>query len=982
MNTNKKAFKKNKSSIWYLGVPIVFFTQLVLTYLFIPSESFLHPTHLSAAFFSSIIVYIYIFLAINYYAKVKEASHELASSAIKYKTLFESANDAIFLMRGETFIDCNQKTLEMFGCKREEIIGQPPYKFSPLWQPDGRDSKESALEKINAALSGKPQRFEWKHIKLDGTPFDVEVSLNKVEIHNQTMIQAIVRDISEKKVAEKEIHELITHLSLLTEQLPAIVWTVNKNLEFTSSTGLALKNLGLEKNLVGSNLFEYFQTNDPDFPAIKYHLMALGGIKSDYDFEWNGRYYQSSVEPLKNIQGEIIGAISVALDVTERRQTEIELQKREEIYKTLVTNANDAIYLITSESFVYVNPKFEEITGYTKDEICKPSFDFKTLLTPASKIIVEQRQLARKRGEAIPPKYEFQIITKSGQVKYVETNTVLVSNNSNNLQILGIMRDITEKISANTLQQKLQMQLEIFFRTSMDGCFFMLVPEGMEFDWNESTDKEKVLDFVFKNMKITMVNKAMLEQYGAKDEAELIGLSTYDLYKHDAEYGKKGLKEFLDKGYLRMVTRERKFNGAEIWIEGQYVVMLNEEGKVFGYFGVQRDITEKLKEEEEKKKLEFQLFQSQKLEALGTLSGGIAHDINNILGIIVGAVELAKLKTDDKEIEHYLSMISTSAERAVNVIKQLLFFTRAKDINLKTLSPIKLVKDIQNILIHTLPKNITTKVEINIDNKTTINCDESLMQQTLLNIAINARDAMPDGGNLIFSVNELSCDEVKQTLGIAVNSKFLLIKISDTGFGMSEEIKQRIFDPFFTTKDLGKGTGLGLSIVYRIIKQHNGYVDVTSRIGEGTTFSIYLPITNGHPVEEAFHQKISKTKEKHTILVIDDEEMLRSLLTEMLTDYGYKVLVASDGLAGVELYKKQMNEIDLVISDIGMPKMGGKETFQKLKLINPNVKLIFISGFLEIDKKIELENLGISGFVHKPFQAPQLLNLIQQVLSK
>ncbi|MDI6802542.1 MAG: PAS domain S-box protein [Bacteroidota bacterium] len=976
-----KAFPKFKSSIWYLGVPVIFFIQLVLTYLLSPFESFLHNTHLAAAFFSSIIVFICIFLVIKYYKNVRETCHELAICAIRYKTLFESANDAIFLMKGETFIDCNQKTLEMFGCKREEIIGQPPYKFSPLWQPDGRDSKESALEKINAALAGMPQRFEWQHIKLNGTPFDVEVSLNKVEVNNECMIQAIVRDISERKVAEKAIHEFVTHFSVISEQLPATIWTVNKNLEFTSSTGLALKKLGLEKNqVVGSTLFDYFKTDDPDFSAIKYHLKALEGIKSDYDIVWNGRYLQSSVEPLKNVQGEIIGVIGVALDVTERIQTEIELQKKEEIYKTLVTNANDAIYLITNESFIYVNPKFEEITGYKQDEICNPYFNFTQLLTPKSKIIVEARRLARQRGETIPSKYGFQIITKTGQVKEVETNTVLIPNNSNTLQILGIMRDITEKITAYTLQQKLQMQLEIFFRTSMDGCFFMLIPEGEEFFWNDSIDIDKVLDFVFNNMKITMANKAMLEQYGAKDESELIGLSTNELYRHDVEYGKRGLREFLDKGYLRIVTQERKFNGEQIWIDGQYVVMLNEEGKVFGYFGVQRDITEKLKEEEEKKKLEFQLFQSQKLEALGTLSGGIAHDINNILGIIVGAVELAKLKTDNKEIEDYLGMISNSADRAVNVVKQLLFFTRAKDINLQPLSPIKLIQDIQNILIYTLPKNIDIKVEINTDNKTTIYCDESLIQQTLMNIAINARDAMPDGGNLIFSVNELSCDEIKHKLGIAVNSKFLIINISDTGHGIDEAIQNRIFDPFYTTKEQGKGTGLGLSIVYRIIKQHNGYIDVTSQVGHGTTFSIYLPIIVEPPAEAPSRPPSKKDDGHRTILVIDDEDMLRSLLTEMLTDSGYKVLVASNGLEAIEIYQKQKNEIDLVISDIGMPKMGGEETFKQLKLMRGDVKLIFISGFLEIEKKIELENLGICGFIQKPFQAYQLLNFIHQIL--
>lgn len=970
-----------KRYIWYTVVPVLFFIQLLLTYLLSPFESFFHPSHLTVAFFSSSIVFICVSLIMKYYKNVKGTSDELAISSIKYKTLFESANDAIFLMKGEIFVDCNQRTLEMFGCKREEIIGQPPYKFSPLWQPDGRDSKESAMEKINAALAGNPIQFEWQHIKLNGTSFDVEVSLNKVEINNQSMIQAIVRDISERKISEKAIHELVTQFSLINEQLPAIIWTVDKNLEFTSSTGLALKQLGLGKNqVVGSSLFDYFKTDSTDFPVIEYHLMALEGIKSDFDFEWNGRYFQTSVEPLNNIQGERIGVIGVALDITEKKQTEIELQKKEEIYKTLVNNANDAIYLITNNSFVYVNPKFEEITGYTQDEICNENFHFTKLLTPESKLIVEERRLARQRGESIPSKYEFQIVTKNGQVKHVETNTVLISNNSANLQILGIMRDVTEKISADTLQQKLQMQLEIFFRTSLDGCFFMMMPEGQEFYWNETVDKEAILDFALNNQRITMVNDAMIDQYGTEREPDLVGLTPLDFFKHDEEAAKKTWRELFDHGYLRTVTNERKCDGTEMWIDGQYVVMYNVNGKIFGHFGVQRDITETIRGQEEKEKLEKMLMQSQKMEALGTLSGGIAHDINNILGIIIGAVELAKLKSENKEIDHYLDMISSSADRASSVVKQLLFFTQAKDIILKIVSPTKLLNDIQNILIYTLPKNINIQVEINTDNKTRVNCDESLMQQTLVNIAINARDAMPDGGNLIFSVSELTCDETKHKLGIAANSKFLMINISDTGHGIDESAQSRIFDPFYTTKEQGKGTGLGLSIVYRIIKQHNGYIDVTSQVGRGTTFSIYLPIIEELPAEEPPHPLFKKDVGHNTILVIDDEDMLRSLLTEMLTDSGFKVIVASNGLEAIEIYQKQKNEIDLVISDIGMPKMGGEETFKQLKIINPNVKLIFISGFLEIEKKIELENLGICGFVQKPFQAHQLLNLIQQLL--
>ncbi len=906
-----------------------------------------------------------------------QIENTLVQNEAKYRSLFENASDAIFLMRNDIFIDCNLKTLDIFGCNYEDIVGHEPYKFSPPFQPDGRSSKEKALEKINTVLTGKHQFFEWLHSKLDGTLFNAEVSLNKVDIGQEILIQAIVRDTTEKKKNEIRLHDTLTRLSMLTSQLPAIIWTIDKNMLITSLIGAGLNSINIDQNqLIGASLKDFMNAPTNEHPVIKYHNLAFEGIESTLEYDLNNLIFKINIQPLRDIKGAIIGAISIALDITTEKKTKEELRKKEEVYKLLVENANDAIYLLVDNKFQYINPKFEEITGYKFNDICRPDFDMLSIVSETSRKLIFDRIESRKRGETISPRYEFEVICKNGTVKIVEVNTVLINREMKSNSILGILRDVTEKKKAETERLKLQLQLEIFFRTSIDGCFFSLLPEGMEIKWEENSTTE----FLFDHQRLTMVNRAMVEQYGVKDESSLIGLTPRQLFHHDLNFARTFWKEIFDNGHLRKIFKTRKFSGEEMWIDGQYVVMYDNNGNIFGHFGVERDITNSLRMEKEKKRLEEQLIQSQKLEALGTLSGGIAHDINNILHIIITAVELAKSKNNMAEVTNYYNMIMEAANRGTGVVKQLLLFSRAEEAVLKTISFSKIINDIGNILHHSLPKEILLKIHINTDDDT-VKADANLISQVIINISINARDAMPNGGTLAITLDKLASQEILSKFADALKTDYLHLAITDTGTGMSDEIKSRIFEPFFTTKELGKGTGLGLSITYKIIKQHFGFIEIDSEPGKGTVFNIYLPKdTQELYTNESIIKYGGINQSDKTILVIDDEDMLRTLLSEILSMKGYKVLEACNGVEGIKTYKEFMDEIDLVISDIGMPKMGGEETFDHLIKINPEIKLIFSSGFFELDKKLDFEKKGVKGFIQKPYHPEDILILLDKIL--
>ncbi|MFC1553308.1 PAS domain S-box protein [candidate division KSB1 bacterium] len=392
------------------------------------------------------------------------------------------------------------------------------------------------------------------------------------------------------------------------------------------------------------------------------------------------------------------------------------------------------------------------------------------------------------------------------------------------------------------------------------------------------------------------------------------------------------------------------------------------------------DITERQKSFKEKKTLEEQLFHAQKMESIGRMAGGVAHDFNNILVGIMGYAELLKIQFSDPETSEgqAAEVILKGAERAADLTTQLLSFSRKGKFNPAPLNINNEILDTMQVSEKIFEKNIEVKylLDENIHN---IEADRHQINQVITNLIINSRDAMPKGGEITFKTENIVFDQEFVIKNPEFKTgKYVKVSISDTEVGMSEEVKNHAFEPFFSTKGESEGTGLGLASVYGIIKNHGGYINLFSSPGEGVTFNIYFPGSEKTAVEEK--EEMSFLNGDATILVVDDEENVRQLAQKILKKMGYKVLIAKDGIEGVSMYQQYKNNIDLVVLDLIMPNMAGKETFDMLKKIDPEVKVLLSSGYSQEGKAVDMIKKGAKGFIQKPFRIKEISKAVSEVL--
>ena len=480
--------------------------------------------------------------------------------------------------------------------------------------------------------------------------------------------------------------------------------------------------------------------------------------------------------------------------------------------------------------------------------------------------------------------------------------------------------------------------------------------------------------------KLTFFNSPFCKIIGYSPE-QLRGMNTRQYTTEEtAERMERMAERLRDDGMPENATDYDVIrpDGDKLMLEISYSLRKDPDGRPIGFRGVLRDVSERKKAEEEKHKLEIQLQQAQKMESIGTLAGGIAHDFNNILMGIQGNASLMLLKISSEHPNYEkIKNIEQYVQNGTALTKQLLGFARRGKYLVKATDLNEIIEKSSSLFARTR-KEIRVRANL-FESIWSAEVDRGQIEQVLLNLYVNAWQAMPEGGDLYLNTENIILDGSYVKPYKVVPGRYVKISVTDTGVGIDKETQKRIFEPFFTTKEMGRGTGLGLASVYGIIKSHGGYINVYSELDQGTTFTIYLPASGKEAVED---EAVSTTiiKGTGTILLIDDEKMIIEVGRELLEELGYTVIPVMGGQAAIDVFKENHDKIDLIIMDMIMPGMSGSETFDHLKEINPEAKILLSSGYSIDGQASKILRRGCDGFIQKPFNMNQLAEKIRKIL--
>ena len=634
-------------------------------------------------------------------------------------------------------------------------------------------------------------------------------------------------------------------------------------------------------------------------------------------------------------------------DIAERKRAE-ESHAR---MAAIVESSEDAIIGKNPDGIITTwNKGAQKVFGYAPGEIVGTSI---MRLVPAG-LQDEEDQILRRvmRGEAVEH-FETRRQTKDGRLIHVSIVVSPIKDASGN--VIGaskVARDITERKRAEESHARLAMAVEQAAETVV-----ITDPQGA-----------------------ILYANPVFEKTSGYTCAEVLGQNPRIIKsgKHDAEFYRR-MWETLKRGENWRGHFVNKRKDGKLFEEDATISPVRDAaGTIVNYVAVKRDVTHEMQ-------LEAQFRQAQKMEAVGTLAGGVAHDFNNILAALflqtdfIGAVENLPAEVTDG-----LQQIRADAERAAKLVRQLLLFSRRQVFQPRDLDLGESITSMSKMLNRILGENINKRYTL-AAQPMFIHADAGMMDQVLMNLAVNARDAMPDGGQLVIEISGVEFDEFAAAQSAQARpGSFVCLSVSDTGCGIPAEILPKIFDPFFTTKDVGKGTGLGLATVFGIVQQHDGWINVHSEVGHGTTFRIYLPRLTGMPAQKAAPPALTAMRGgNETILLVEDEQSLRVIMRTALTRLGYRVLEAPTGVKALEVWKDHRKEINLVLTDLLMPDgMTGKDLAQRLLQENPKLKVVYMSGYSAdvVGKDFPLKK-GIS-FLAKPFEAHKLAQTIRDSLDK
>ena len=635
-----------------------------------------------------------------------------------------------------------------------------------------------------------------------------------------------------------------------------------------------------------------------------------------------------------------------------------DLRQSEIRFRTIFEAAPVGIAIANPEGyFIEANSAFYRLLGYSPEEVKKLTFI--DITHPADRQETAKLSTAVREGKMNAYQAEKRYLKKDGSFLWGIVRATAIKDDSGNVQYwIGIIEDITERRAAKEkIKQSVKRYRNIL--ESIEEGYFEVDLKGNFTFFNDQVCKtvgysrDELLGMNNRQYTSPQTSRSMYEVFNkifrTGQPADVVN---YEIIHKD--------------GYKRI-------------LEVSASLMRNSDGDPIGFRGILRDVTDRIQAGKEKERLESQVQHAQKMEAIGTLAGGIAHDFNNLLMGFQGNISLMlmDLETDHPHGE-FLHNMENYVKRGSELTRQILGFARGGKYEVKS-------TNINEMIARSADMFGRTKKEIVIhkkfhDNLWLVEVDRGQIEQVLLNLFVNAWQAMPAGGNLFLQTENVTLEEHDYDKPYAIGpGKYIRISVSDTGIGMSKATQERIFEPFFTTKEVGRGTGLGLASAYGIIKNHNGIINVYSEKGYGTTFKIYLPASKKQLPEEKTQREVALTGSER-ILLVDDEEMVADIGKDMLEKLGYKILVAASGTEAIQIFKTSRDTIDLIILDMIMPDMSGGETFNRLKAIKPDVRILLSSGYSLNGQASEIMKRGCNGFIQKPFNVKQISRKIREIL--
>jgi len=894
----------------------------------------------------------------------KKAYLELEKSELKYKSLFDLANDAIFLMDDEIFIDCNQKTLELFGCKKEEIVGQPPYVFSPKIQPDGRSSKDKAHEKITSALSGKPQRFEWKHTKLNGELFDAEVSLNRIELSDKILLQAIVRDISKRKKTEEQISILAHAVKSISESV--CITDMNGNIIFVNNSFCNSYNYTYDEISGQSISVLRSEKNSENILSQIISETLKGGWNGEIiSKQKNGTEFLTSISTsvIRNDEGSPVALITVSMDITDRKKSENELRHSKQMIQLILDNVPQRIFWKDLNSnYLGCNKNFANDAGLSNpDEILSANdYDMPWKAAEADYYRLIDNEVMKNDNpiyHLIEPQTHL-----DGTIAWLETNKVPLHDEMGDVVgILGTYEDITERKKAEEALRESEQR----FRSLVDN----MIEATLIIDWNGF---------------IIFANKSAAKLVGLEEPEQGIGKKVFDFLHPDDNLRvleaiinvKDSSEPFMDEYRIKTI------NGDDRWVEslGTRIIFSNKNSILVTL----RDATERKFAEIELREAKDKAEEMNKIKS--NFLANMSHELRTPLVGILGFSELLRERLKEGPTSEMADRILTSANRLMDTLNLVLDLSRIEakkvDFNFKPNRIPELVESqIQLFEAVAERKNLFLHLEFS-DPNLFANIDEQVFRQIINNLVNNALKYTYTGG-----VN-VNVDLVTED-----SNKFVRVSVKDSGIGIPQESLGLIFQEFRQVSEgfnrHFEGTGLGLTITKNFVEMMNGEITVKSTVGFGSTFSVRFPLIevfdqvenenhhvgdNNSPIGNTF-----VAGKKPNLLIVDNDDSSRDIIKLFLKDL-CEMDIADSGEKAYRIVNDK--KFDVILMDINLGKgMSGVETTKEIKKIESykNVPIVAITGFAMRGDKEEFIQAGCTHYLSKPFSRSKLIKLLSEI---